>query len=275
MFFAGIADEAGASLDVQIKAHRELGWKHIEIRNVDGVNLTDLCEEAFEEAAEKLSSAGIAVTCFASQLCNWSRPIIKHPDIDRQELARAIPRMLELGCRLIRTMSYPNAGWPEQKWRDEAVSRLRMLAEMAKDADIILAHENCDGWGGQGPKQTLELLERVGADNLKLVFDTGNPVAHGQDPWAYYEAVREHLVHVHIKDGVLQDAQMRYSFPGEGAGRVKEVVRDLLGRGYRGGLSIEPHLAAIVHEGKGATRDAYGLYVQYGRRLMKLVEEVK
>jgi len=275
MFFAGIGDEAGASLDVQIKAHRELGWKHIEVRNVDGVNLTDLCDEAFEEAAEKLGSAGIAVCCFASRLCNWSRPIIKHPDIDRDELVRAVPRMLELGCRLIRVMSYPNAGWPEEKWRDEVVSRLKALAEVAHEADIILVHENCDGWGGQGPRHTLELLDRVGADNLKLVWDTGNPVAHGQDPWAYYEAVRDHVVHVHIKDGLPDGGQMRYTFPGEGAGRVRDVVRDLLRRGYRGGLSIEPHLSAIVHEGKQATQDAYGLYVEYGRRLMRLVEDVK
>ena len=35
----GIADEAGASLDVQIKAHKELGWDSIESRIVefDGV----------------------------------------------------------------------------------------------------------------------------------------------------------------------------------------------------------------------------------------------
>jgi len=275
MFFLGIADEAGTSLDVQIQAHLELGWKHIEVRNVDGVNLTDLCDEAFEQAAEKLTSAGIAVTCFASQLCNWSRPIIKHPDIDRQELQRAIPRMMELGCRFIRTMSYPNAGWPEPKWRDEAVARLEVLAGMAEEADVVLVHENCDGWASQGPEQTLELLSRVHSEHLKLVWDTGNPVAHGQDPWAYYEAVREHIVHVHIKDGVMENGKMRYTFPGEGQGRVREVVRDLLERGYEGGFSIEPHLAAIVHEGKDAAGGAYDLYVQYGRLLMELVRAIE
>jgi len=145
---------------------------------------------------------------------------------------------------------------------------------MAQEADVVLVHENCDGWGGQGPEQTLELLDRVGSEHLKLVWDTGNPVAHNQDPWAYYQAVREHIVHVHIKDGVMDGGRMRYTFPGEGDGRVKEVISDLLERGYTGGLSIEPHLAAIVHEGKQADRDAYQTYVQYGRRLMKLVEEL-
>ncbi len=275
MFFSGIGDEAGVSLDDQIRAHRELGWKHIEVRNVDGVNLTDLSDEAFEEAADRLSSAGIAVSCFASQLCNWSRPITRHADIDRQELARALPRMRELGCRFIRVMSYPNAGWPEEKWRGEALARLKGLVWMAEEADVVLVHENCDGWGAQGHEQTLELLEQVGSENLKLLWDTGNPVAYGQDPWDYYEAVRQHVVYVHIMDAVMENGEVRYTFPGEGDGRVRDVVRDLLKHGYEGGFSIEPHMKAIVHEDREAAGGAYEVYVEYGQRFMRLVEQVR
>jgi len=35
MILTGIADEAGVSLETQIKATRELGWKHIEMRAVE------------------------------------------------------------------------------------------------------------------------------------------------------------------------------------------------------------------------------------------------
>lgn len=276
MYFSGIADEAGSSIDTQIKAHEELGWKHIELRNVDGVNVTDLCDETFQEVAEKVTEAGLGVSDFGSQLCNWSRPIINHPDIDRQELLRAIPRMQELGCRYIRTMSYPNAGWEEAEWRDEAIRRLSELAEIAEEADIVLVHENCDGWGGLGPNHTLELLEKVGSESLRLVWDTGNPVAHGQDPWEYYRAVRDYIVYVHIKDGVMEDDSMRYTYPGEGDGCVREVLQDLLERGYDGGISIEPHLQAVIHEGKEASEEdaAYSSYVEYGQRLMDLVDEI-
>jgi len=276
MYFTGIADEAGDDIDTQITAHRELGWKHIEVRNVSGVNLTDLCDRSFDEVVEKLSEAGLGISCFASQLCNWSRPISKHPDIDRHELARAIPRMQRVGCAYIRTMSYPNAGWPEQEWKEEVIARLKVLARMAEDGGVVLVHENCDGWGGLGPAQTLELLERVDSEALKLVWDTGNPVAHGQDAWEYYNAVKDHVVYVHIKDGIGKDGSMTYTYPGEGEGHVREVLKDLSDRGYTGGLSIEPHLAAIVHEGKAASQaqGAYERYVEYGRRLMALVDEL-
>ncbi len=274
MFFSGIADEAGDEIEAQIKAHQELGWKHIELRNVSGVSATDLCKRTFEEVIEKVSEAGLGVSCFASQLCNWGRPISKHPDIDRHELARAIPRMQRVGCQFIRTMSYPNAGWPEEEWRDEVIARLKVLARMAQDGGVTLVHENCDGWGGLGADQTLQLLEQVGSPGLKLVWDTGNPVGHDQDAWQYYSAVREHVVYVHIKDGVHKDGSMTYTYPGEGDGRVKDVLKDLLGTGYAGGVSIEPHLAAVVHEGKAASQaeGAYERYVEYGRRLMALVD---
>jgi sugar phosphate isomerase/epimerase len=277
MFFSGIADEAADDVKAQIKAQKELGWHHIELRNIGGVGVADLCDRTFEEVVDQLTDAGIGVSCFASQLCNWARPITKHPDIDRQELERAIPRMQRLGCPFIRTMSYPNAGWAEAEWKAEVIDRLRTLARMAEDGGVVLVHENCHGWGGEGPQQTLELLEQVHSPALKLVFDTGNPVGNNQDSWQYYRAVRDSVVYVHIKDGRKQDGKTVYTFPGEGEGHVARIVGDLLKSGYDGGFSIEPHLAAIVHEGKAASgsTDSYSLYIEYGRRLMALAARAK
>jgi len=278
MFFSGIADEAGTDIETQIRAHRELGWKHIELRNIDKIGVADLCDREFDRVVDELGEAGIAISCFASQLCNWSRSIAKHPDIDCGELARAIPRMQRTGCQFIRIMSYPNAGWPEPEWKEEVIARVAVLARMAEEGAVTLVHENCSGWGGLGAEQTLELLDRVGSDALKLVWDTGNPVGHGQDAWDYYNAVKDHVVYVHIKDGVLgENGRVEYTYPGDGQGRVEDVLRDLLSMGYAGGVSIEPHLAAVVHEGKDASQaeGAYSRYVEYGRRLMALVERAK
>jgi hypothetical protein len=44
---------------------------------------------------------------------------------------------------------------------------------------------------------------------------------------------------------------------------------------YDGGISIEPHLAAVVHEGTHVDQDeaAYKIYVEYGKRVEKLVND--
>ena len=74
MFLSGISDEAGGSIDVQIQAHQELGWNHLELRMIDGVNLTSLPDQKFDEVYEKVTAAGMKVSCFASAIGNWALP---------------------------------------------------------------------------------------------------------------------------------------------------------------------------------------------------------
>ena len=281
MFITGLADEAAPDIEGQIAVHRELGWRHLEIRCVDGVNLCMADDALFEKTAQAVEAAGFEVPCLGASVANWSRPITGDFQPDLDELKRAIPRMHRLAARFIRVMSWPkgDAG-SDDDWRDEAVRRMKELARIAEDGGVVLVHENCSGWGGQGPEQTLTLLERVDSPAFKLVWDTGNPIGHGQDAFAYYQAVRDHVVHVHIKDyKPSEEAQKKHvaCFPGEGLGAVRQTLADLLGRGYGGGFTIEPHMAGQIHLGEDASRGeaARELYIEYGRRLEAILEEVR
>ena len=277
MFLSGIADEAGNPLETQVRAHKELGWKHIEIRNVNDTTLALADEKQFAQIHSQLQKAGLQVSCFASRIANWSRDILGPFEVDVDELKRSIPRMRKMNTPYIRIMSYTNkTNVPEAQWRDEALRRIGEMAKMADGGGVTLLHENCDGWGGLGPKQTLEMIEKVGSPALKLVFDTGNTVPHGHASFDYYARVKLHVAYVHIKDMRKADGKDTPCYPGEGQGEVAKIVRDLLSSGYEGGFSIEPHIAAIVHEGKTSDPAAmYNTYVEYGRRVMALVEEAK
>ena len=96
MFLSGLADEASPVLRRQIEAHRALGWGHVEIRNIEGKNLTDLGDDAFDRAAAAIEESGLQVSCFSSQLANWSRRIDSDFERDIEEMRRAVPRMA--GC---------------------------------------------------------------------------------------------------------------------------------------------------------------------------------
>ncbi|GMV99941.1 MAG: hypothetical protein AMXMBFR84_10800 [Candidatus Hydrogenedentota bacterium] len=279
MFFSGISDEAGQSIDIQIKAHLDLGWKHLELRMVDGKNITAIDDAKFDEVCEKTAAAGLSVSCFGSAIANWARPITCDPQIDISDLAVAIPRMKRLGTPFIRVMSYPNDPKnpvDDTTWRNEAIKRMRVFAKMAEDGGIMLCHENCSGWGGLSAENSNILLGEVNSPALKVVFDTGNPVSYGQDAWDYYQKVFNDIVYVHIKDAKKVNGEDVYTYCGEGEGYVREIVGDLLQKGYDGGFSIEPHLAAIIHTGASTDNAAalYDSYTEYGRRLMKIVEEV-
>jgi sugar phosphate isomerase/epimerase len=280
MFFSGISDEAGQPIDVQIKAHNELGWDHLELRMIDGENITAISDEKFDEVCGKLAAANKKVSCFGSAIANWARPITCDKQIDIDDLNRAIPRMHKLGTPFIRVMSYPNDDnnpVSETEWRNEAIARMKDLAQIAQDGGVTLVHENCSGWGGLSAENSNILLGEVGNPALKVVFDTGNPVTYDQDAWDYYQAVYDDIVYVHVKDAIRENGVDTYTYCGEGKGYVPEIVADLLAKGYDGGFSIEPHLAAVIHTGEttGNVDALYDSYTEYGRRLMRIVELAK
>ena len=61
MFFTGLADEAGTDVADQISATRELGWTHIEARQVNGTMIHDLPDEEFDRACDALDAAGVRI----------------------------------------------------------------------------------------------------------------------------------------------------------------------------------------------------------------------
>ncbi len=283
MFLSGIGDEAGSEIRTQIRAHRELGWSHIELRQVDGQCITDVDDRTFDHISNELTSAGLTVSCFASQLANWSRPIDGDFAVDEAELRRAIPRMNQLGTRWIRCMSYPNSDPPlsEVDWRRATLDRLRRLTDLAAEGDVVLVHENCHGWAGVAADNALQMLAEIDSPNLRLVFDTGNPICDDQDAWQVYQTLQDGIVYIHIKDyraerrPVRSEDDLTATMPGEGDCSVIRIVRDLRQRGYDGGFSIEPHITSVIHRSQAASDPelAYRTYVEYGKRLERLLAD--
>ncbi len=276
--FTGFADEAGKTLDEQISVVRAAGWNSIELRSIDGRNVCDLNDGEWADVHRRLSDAGVTVAAFGGQIANWARPITTDLQVDVDELRRSAPHMKEADTTILRVMSYPNcpdAPWPMNAWRTEVVRRLRILAAMAEDLGVILAHENCSGYGGLGPDQFLDLANAVDSPAFKLCFDTGNSSSHEgstEASWRYYEACRDHIVHVHIKSYKPgDDGKLHTCFPDEDPVQ-KRILTDLAARGYDGWISIEPHIAAAIHAGKDVSDAAAArrVWLEYARRLEDL-----
>jgi len=291
MYLTGFADEAATDIDGQIQATRELGWKYIEVRNIDGENIYNLTEEKFELVFTKLKNAGIKINCFASAIANWGKQITDPFEITIQEVQRAIPRMQKLGTKLVRIMSYDilrdDKGMVlKNQMEEERFTRLREICRMFKEADITPVHENCMNYGGMGYTYTLKLLENV--PGLRLVFDTGNPPLIDdftknypypkQSSWKFYSHIKKYILYVHIKDSFFDRKanRERYTFPGEGQAEIKRIVKDLLESNYKGGFSIEPHMAVVFHDANIQSEDKFRFnnYIEYGQRFMKLLEDI-
>ena len=104
--FTGISDEGADSLDEQIRLHRELGWQGLEIRTVDGKNISEMADSEFEKVCEALEAEGMRCVGLASAIANWARPVTGDFGIDRQDLLRSASRMHRLKTPFLRIMSY-------------------------------------------------------------------------------------------------------------------------------------------------------------------------
>jgi len=175
MILTGFADEAGADLATQIKATQELGWDYISARGIDGKNIHDLSDEAFDTAVGQLDDAGIKIAEFGSLIGTWAKSIETDFDITIAEVERAIPRMQRLGTQIVRVMSYAQEPWGQDQHEQERFRRLREITQRFTDAGLTTAHENCMNWGGFSAEHTLRLIEEV--PDMKLIFDTGNPTS--------------------------------------------------------------------------------------------------
>jgi sugar phosphate isomerase/epimerase len=292
MILTGIGDEGASSLDGQIQATRELGWNQIEMRGVavpgfQKANMHDVPDEAFDVAVHNLSEANIGVYCFGSTIMNWSKKLDDPFDVTLAEVRRAIPRMRRLGTKYVRIMSF-KPGDDEYRIPAKVFERVKEVTNRFLDAGLQPVHENCMNYGGMSWQHALELLDRC--PGLKWVFDTANPIFNPdrskakpwpkQDPWEFWTHIRDHVVHIHVKDATWNPAKndADYNWPGEGQGRVRDILKDAFARGYDAAISIEPHMVVVFHDAQSQAASEEEMrknYVAYGQKLQRLIDLVK
>ena len=231
---------------------------------------------------------GLGVYCFGSAIMNWARKVGDPFEPTLAEVKRAIPRMTRLGTKYVRIMSF-KPGEEEYAIPGEVFRRVREVTQRFLDAGLQPVHENCMNYGGMSWQHALELLDKC--PGLKWVFDTANPIFNAdrskakpwprQDPWEFWTQVRDHVAHIHIKDATWKEAKndADYNWPGEGQGRVYDIVKDAMARGYEGGLSIEPHMVVVFHDAQAQAANKEKAmrknFVEYGQQTEKMVAAIR
>ena len=278
IIYTGFADEAGSTLQEQINATKELGWDCIDIRGLYGKNFTDITDEEFEEAYKLLKTETIRIPCFGSAIANSCRKPWVQSDVDYnyEALKRAVPRMKRLNTKFVRGMALAYNNELSLEENEKMVFPImKDLVKMCADNAITFVCENCGGYAGNAYSHLIRLANYLDTPYFKVAYDSGNPIGGTnmdaeppyppQDSWDFYQAVRELIGYVHIKDQKIdENGKVVRTFPGEGEAQVERIVADLIRTGYDGYMSIEPHM----HNG-------FDGYVEYGRRLMKIVDSVK
>jgi 3-dehydroshikimate dehydratase len=237
---AGFADEVSPDLSQQIAVFKKLGISHFELRGVAGKNVLDFDAALSSEIKSKLADSGLAVACIGSPIGKVKIDLSFEPHMDRFKIAVDSARFF--GAKLIRVFSYyPPEGGDINKHRDEVMRRFQAKVDYMAGSDVILVHENERHIFGEGGKNCLDLMKTIDSPVLKSAFDFANFVQAGEDPSVNWPLLKPYTVHIHIKDSKKDGSVVP---AGGGDGHLAEILKDAYTSGYRGFLSLEPHLAA-------------------------------
>jgi sugar phosphate isomerase/epimerase len=238
---SAFADEISPDLDEQIRVCRENGVTHFELRGVDHQNVLDFSPDLRAQIKAKLADSGMGVVSIASPIGKIKITDPFEPHFERFKVAVELAEYFR--APLIRIFSYypPEPGEDFRPHRDEVLRRMMAKAEYLKDSDITLVHENEVKIYGEKGKSCLDLMKSINSPRLRSAFDFANFVQAGERPSDNWLLLKPYSVHIHIKDALLKDGKVVPA--GKGDGDIEAILVDAWRSGYRGFLSLEPHLA--------------------------------
>jgi 3-dehydroshikimate dehydratase len=244
---AAFADEISPELDEQIRVCRDNGVTHFELRGVYGKNVMDFDAALRQEIKTKLADNGLGVISIGSPIGKVAidKPWQEHFD----QFKRAVEIAEYFGSPFIRLFSYYPAGGegkgPLDPHRDEVMDRFRQKVRYIADRPVMMVHENEKGVFGDIGRRCHDLMKTIDSAKLRCAFDFGNFVQVGEKPLDNWKMLKPYTAHIHIKDAKFGSGQVVPA--GQGDGTIETILADAYRSGYRGFLSLEPHLKVAGH----------------------------
>lgn len=223
-----------------------------------GLRYVDLRWVGTKKLGEYLSAiraTGVKVCCYISVVSFFGKERAISAALDREmriaqdlgaSLFMIIPYKQFFDCRKAKKLG-------RLRVLEQMVKGFQLAMEKGKEYGLTVCFETTpeDVICLSGTEDCRYVLDHV--PGLGLVFDTANMLPHGDDTLSAYEALKDRIVHVHLKDVELLDAKpslfenevaadgrlMRGTVYGKGVIPVKEVFDRMVADGYHGVFAIE------------------------------------
>ena len=262
-----ITDEISQDVEHAVRVMGEYGVRGAELRGVWNVNIADIDDATARRAKKLLDANGIQVSSIASPFykCDLYEegaevkgPMHLATPRDLSEQMDMLHRCMDLAhffeTPIIRVFSFWKRGELTPEIEKRIVDSFAEPVKVAERKGVVLALENEHScYLGTGA-EVARVARAVGSPHLRLCWDPGNALCAGETPYPDgYNAVRDLVVHVHVKDGVLEDGTVRFVVVGVGAIDYAGQFEALRQDGYTGWISLETH-ARIDGDSERASR---------------------
>jgi len=129
--------------------------------------------------------------------------------------------------------------WSEEENEDAFMANIDELADVARDAGVVVALEIHGDIMASGAV-TRPLIERIGRDEIRVNYDTANCEFYG-DVAAVDDipSIAPYLAHCHLKDKIGGAREWNFPAPGEGHVDFAGVISVLKAGGFEGPYAVE------------------------------------
>ena len=223
LILSAFADEYADSLLEQCQALNRFGINFLEIRGVDGKNVSTLTKSEVLDAKAKLDDYNVKVSAIGSPIGK----IKLDGDIDAHlEVAKNVFETANVfGAKNIRFFSfYLPDGKSREDCRNQVFDTLFKIVNLADDFGVTLCHENEALIYGESPENCLDILSNFNG-KIKCVFDMGNFVLDGFNPVKAYALLKDYVEYFHIKDALYKGAIVP---AGKGEAEIKTILDDYI-----------------------------------------------
>jgi len=161
-------------------------------------------------------------------------------ELDKMRLI--VDAAARLGARSIRVS--PGHG-EDPALIDRVAPLMAESAAYAAERSVFLGMENHRGSLAGNPEHAVMLCEAVANPHFGVLYEPCNLWSIEVDFRQAFDVMREHIVHVHVKDGAWRDGKFVRCHLGEGDVDPAWVVAALEGIGYEGDYALEYEIADL------------------------------
>lgn len=270
---SAFGDEIAPDLDEQLTVLNRLAVGYLDLRGAWGKNVLRMDADDLARVNAVCAAHGVKIACLGSPI--GKSPIAEPLEGELNNLRRIMEIGETVNCRRVRIFSfYPpdtstNARYDE--YVNEAVSRLRQMAELAGSGGFTLLLENEKGIVTDTLARCQTVMEAVNHPALRFLWDSANFVQENEARVVErgWPMVGKDIGYVHIKDAVLSDGHVVPA--GEGDGQLPELLTHLIAADYQGFLALEPHLKIAGHSTGHSGADGMTMAVNALRKVMAAV----
>ena len=271
MFKIGVVtDEISQNLVEAIEVAKSWGLKHIELHSVWGKNICHVDDATLSQIISIVKKSGMIVTNIDSLTLRCRLDDDEEYAEHIQHLMRSIEIAPLFNSYIVRLFSF----WKEEniddkKW-DHVFAKMELPIKIAEREGVILGFENVRSGNIGTSADLVRLFEHFDSPNLKLIWDPGNAYAAGDtDPSSSgYQYVKDHIIHVHVKDVDFIDGKRVWLPVGAGQIDYEAHLRALQHDNYNGVIALETHFRLPGDNGIKSTKKSY-------EGLMQILHSIK